>query len=276
MAAILDMPWNGNTFSPPNPLDIATIEGAIVNQLRTQVSAIEIVHYPDRPEAYRMTHRVGAALVSYLGSTYGPLVDTGSIVQDRKLEFEVRLIARDLGWAYGGPADGLNPGAYELLESIRTALTGFIIPGCRKIYPVKERFIGRDPQGGVFIYALTFAVWTVAIEPQSPLTYPSFVSGRALDKSGNTSTAVAASAAFDATDTITLVAGNVANVIVAGSGGELYTAGVDYSIDAVNGVVTRLAGGAIPSGATVELAYNYADTVSATSGTTAPVNTSAS
>src|SRR5277367_3918962 len=116
MAVVLDIPWGGQSFSPPSRVDIATIEAAIVDQLQAQISAIEIVHYPDRPEAYRMAHRVGAALVSYTGSTYGDLVDTDAIVQDRRLDFEVRLLARDLGWAYGGPASGTNPGAYALLE----------------------------------------------------------------------------------------------------------------------------------------------------------------
>jgi hypothetical protein len=63
MGATLDSPWVGQGFSPPTPLDIGTIETALVNQLVAQISEIEIVHFPDKPEAYRMTHRIGSALV---------------------------------------------------------------------------------------------------------------------------------------------------------------------------------------------------------------------
>jgi len=276
MGVVLDIPWGGQSFSPPTPLDIATIEGAIVGQLQTQISAIEIVHYPDRPEAYRMAHRVGAALVSYTGSTYGDLNDTGVIVQDRRLDFEVRLLARDLGWAYGGPASGTSPGAYTLLEAIRAALTGFIIPGCRKIYPVKERFVERDTQGGVFIYAINFAVWTVAVESQPTPNYPLFIKGLALEQAGQTSATATAAVVFASNDTITLAADNVANLIVIGAGDVTYILGTDYTLDSVNGIITRLASGAIAPGAAVNIAYSYADTVSVASGDTAPFNTSGS
>ena len=65
MGAMLDAPWAGAIFAPPTPTDIATIEAAIVTQLRAQISSIEIAHYPAEPETWRLTHRVGAALVIY-------------------------------------------------------------------------------------------------------------------------------------------------------------------------------------------------------------------
>ena len=154
---MLDAPWNGLTFTPPTAIDIATIEDAIVSQLQSQINSIEIAHYPDRPETWRLTHRVGAALVMYKGAQYGDLLDTAAIIQERKLEFEVSIMMRDLGWAVGGDPSGTSPGAYAIIESIRTALTGYLIPGCRKMYPLREKFIKRDKQGGVWTYSLTFA-----------------------------------------------------------------------------------------------------------------------
>ena len=53
MAAMLDAPWAGAIFAPPTPTDIATIEAAIVAQLRSQISSIEIAHYPAEPERQR-------------------------------------------------------------------------------------------------------------------------------------------------------------------------------------------------------------------------------
>ena len=73
-------PFSGETFSPPTPVDIGTIETAIVARLRSQISSIEIVHYPDRPESWRMAHRVGSALVIYRGATYGNQLDTAAVI----------------------------------------------------------------------------------------------------------------------------------------------------------------------------------------------------
>src|SRR5277367_5002175 len=161
MAAMLDALWTGVVFTPPTPIDIATIETAIISQLSSQINSIEIAHYPDRPESWRLTHRVGAALVMYKGAQYGELLDTSAIIQERKLEFEISVMMRDLGWAVGGDPSGTSPGAYALIEAIRIALTGFLIAGCRKMYPVREKFVKRDKQGGVWTYASTFALSTV-------------------------------------------------------------------------------------------------------------------
>jgi len=76
MGATLDSAWAGQIFAPPTALDIATIESAIAAQLRAQVSAIEVAQFPDKPAAYRLTHRIGAALVAWRGATYGALIDT--------------------------------------------------------------------------------------------------------------------------------------------------------------------------------------------------------
>src|ERR1039458_1192916 len=177
MGAMLDAPWNGMVFTPPTSIDIATIEDAIVNQLRSQINSIEIAHYPDRPESWRLTHRVGAALVMYKSAQYGDLVDTAAIIQERKLEFEIAIMVRDLGWAVGGDPSGPSPGAYAIIESIRTALTGYRIAGCRKMYPVREKFVKRDKQGGVWTYASTFALSTVAVEASQPEGVPALHQG---------------------------------------------------------------------------------------------------
>jgi len=191
MGATLDSPWVGQGFSPPTPLDIGTIETALVNQLVAQISEIEIVHFPDKPEAYRMTHRIGSALVRYEGAEYGEVIDTAAVVQERTLKFEVTLMMRDLGWSVGGPASGTDPGAYAMIEAVRGALTGFRVPGCGKTYPLRERFIKRDKQGGVWIYAISFALRTVAVEALAPDNYPLFTLGIAQEQGGVTSTTVA-------------------------------------------------------------------------------------
>lgn len=268
MGVTLDSAWAGQIFVPPTPLDIATIESAIAAQLRAQVSAIEIAQFPDKPAAYRLTHRIGAALVAWRGATYGTLIDTAAIVQARRLEFEITLLVRDLGWSFGGDPSGPNPGAYALLEAIRAALTGWRVPGCRKMFPIREQFVGRDPQGGVWTWSALYAFETMALEASTHDNFPLFIRGTALEDGGQT-IRVAAQAAytFNSQDLIELPVGNVANLVVTPlGGGNSYLAGTDYTLDAVNGTITRAAAGAIAPGAMVDITYSYSDAVTAVAG----------
>jgi hypothetical protein len=268
MGVMLDSPWTGQSFAPPTPLDIATIESAIAAQLSMQLSAIEVVQFPDRPLSYRLTHRIGAALVTWRGATYGALNDTAAITQVRRLEFEIALIVRDLGWSFGADPSGPSPGAYSLLEAIRSTLTGFRVPGCSKMYPLREQFLGRDQQGGAWMWSATYALDTMAMEVSTVDNFPSFIKGVALEESAQTDTeALAASYTFNAEDQIQLPAGNINYLTIAPTdGGDVYTAGLDYTVDVINGTVSRLSTGAIPAGATVIISYSYADTVTAVAG----------
>ncbi len=278
MGVTLDSPWAGEVFTPPTPLDIASLESAIAAQLRSQVTAIEVVQFPDRPAAYRLTHRIGAALVAWRGSTFGALLDTAAVVQTRRLEFEVSLLVRDLGWAFGAAGSGPSPGAYALLEAVRAALTGFRLPGCRKMFPLREQFAGRDAQGGAWTWSTLYALDTIAMESASVPNFPIFVRGVALEEGGETSFAAAASAyTFNAQDLIQLPVGNIISLaITPQGGGNPYIAGTDYTLDAVDGIIARVPTGAIPSGATIVIAYACADSVVAIAGgsssPTAPSN----
>jgi hypothetical protein len=273
MGVMLDAPWTGVTFTPPTAIDIATIEDAIVTRLRAQISSIEIAHYPDRPESWRLTHRVGAALVMYKGAEYGGLLDTAAVIQERKLEFEIALMVRDLGWAVGGDASGPSPGAYALIESIRTALTGYLVPGCRKMYPVREKFVKRDKQGGVWTYASTFALSTVAVEASATDDFPLFTTGIALEEGGETTIAMSpAPYTFSSSLQIQLPHRNVFAVKVTAPLGAALTQGTDFSVDRADGIVAALPGGAISAGQTVQIAYSYAEVAIATAGQNAPTN----
>src|SRR5579862_1488577 len=273
MGVMLDAPWTGVEFTPPTAIDIATIEDAIVNQLRAQISSIEIAHYPDRPETWRLTHRIGTALVIYKGAQYGGLLDTSAIIQERKLEFEVSVMMRDLGWAVGRDASGPSPGAYAIIEGIRTALTGYEVPGCRKMYPVREKFVKRDKQGGVWTYSSTFALSAVAVEASQPDDFPLFIKGIALEEGGQTSVTLGAAAySFNSNLQIQLPQGNVFAVSVTAAGGATLIQGTDYSVDRADGIITAIPGGAISAGETVQIAYSYAEVAIATAGQDEPTN----
>jgi hypothetical protein len=277
-AVILDSPWIGQTYTPATPLDIGTIEAAIVNQLNTQITEIEVAHFPDAPEAYRMTHRIGAALVRYEGGEYGKLIDSAAIVQERTLKFEVTVMMRDLGWNVGGPSSGATPGAYAVMEAVRLALTGYQVPGCSKAYPMRERFVKRDKQGGVWIYAISFALKTASVEASAPDNYPLLLKATALEQGGITAVSVApVSYQFNPTGQIQLAEGNISALLVTNpSNGSLYTKGIDYTLDAVNGIITRSATGTIAPNGFVDIAYTYAEVVTAIansgSAPTAPTN----
>lgn len=277
-SVVLDTPWSGSSFTPPTPIDIATIELAIIAQLRSSIDAIEILHYPDRPESYRLMHRIGAALVRYEGAKYGSLSDTTAIVQERRLAFEITVMMRDLGWNFGGEVGNTSPGAYAMIEAIRATLTGFRIPGCSKMFPLNEKFVERDKQGAVWIYAISFALRTVAVEDSSTNNFPLFVKGIALEEGGLTSTSVGPTLfTFDGGDQIFLSSGNITQLRISDPAtGTEYIAGTDYGVDSVSGTVDRDSGGSIPAGAIVNVAYTYSDTISATAAggdaPTAPTN----
>jgi Gp37 protein len=271
MGVMLDGPWAGTVFTPPTPIDITSIEDAIVGQLSANVSGIEIAHFPDNPESYRMTHRVGSALVRYAGAKYGELLETAAIIQERRLEFEITTLMRDLGWGVGSAPDGTSPGAYAILEAIRAALTGFIVPGCRKMYPLRERFVERDRQGGVWIYASNYALVTMAVEPSTTQNFPPFIKGIAMDEGGTTSVTVAASSfTADSNGNIALPNQNVFAVAVTAAGGITLQQGVDFTVDRVSGVISAVAGGALAAGETVQVAYSFAEVAIASQGQTAP------
>jgi hypothetical protein len=262
-AVMLDAPWTGNTFTPARGLDISTIELALVARLAAQIDTVEVVHFPDAPRAYRLTHRIGAALVRYEGADYGPLHDTAAIVQERTLRFEVAVLVRDLGWSYGGEADGTSPGGYALLECVRAALTGFRVPGFSKVYPLHERFLERDKQGGVWIFTISFALKTMAVEPSSTENYPLFVLGVAQEEGGlTTSTAAPASFVFGANGEIQLPNGNVIALELANpASGNVYSAGTDYTADTVTGIISATPEGLLGPGVFVNIGYSYAETV---------------
>jgi hypothetical protein len=271
MGVVLDTPWIGQQFAPPTPIDIASIETAIVARLRAMVISIEIAHFPDNPKNYRLTHRIGAALVVYRGSDYGQVQDTASIIQERRLEFDITVLVRDLGWSVGGSPGATSPGAYAILEAIRAALTGYQIPGARKIFMVREKFVERDADGGVWMYLLTIALTTMALEPSTTEDFPLFIKGVGLETGGESTVTIGATQfTFNSQDQIQLPNGNIIALTVSALGGSAFVLGTDFTLDPLNGIVTRIPSGGIAIGASVNIAWSYADTAVASAGESVP------
>ena len=271
MGVVLDTPWIGQQFSPPTPIDINTIDAAIVARIVALVPLIDVVDFPDNPKNYRLTNAVGAALVAYRGSEYGKVNDTASIVQERTMQFDVNVLVRDLGWSVGGAPGGTSPGAYAILEAIRAALTKYQIPGARKIFMVREKFIGRDADGGVWMYLLTIALITMALEPSTTEDFPLFIKGIALEANGESTVTIGVTQfTFNSQDQIQLPNGNIIALTVSALGGSAFVLDTDFTLDPADGIVTRLVSGGIASGASVSIAWSYGDAAIASAGESAP------
>lgn len=134
-------------------MTILAIETAIVARLAAALTGLRVEAFPDSPDTYRLQHPRGAVLVGYGRSDYGRPLATGPIVQDRRLEFDITVLARHLR-DHGG--------AYGVLDAVRIALTGFRPAGATGLQPVRDRFLAvRD---GVWRYAITLATTMPALE----------------------------------------------------------------------------------------------------------------
>jgi hypothetical protein len=124
---------------------IAEIERDMVAVLAEALPDVRVEAFPDKPEAYRLTHPHGVVLVGYSGSRLPePFVLAGT-EQKRRLEFQLVVKMRSL-------RD--HAGAYAVLDAVRTVLAGHAIRGAR-FYPAREQF--EDVSSGVWTYLAVYA-----------------------------------------------------------------------------------------------------------------------
>lgn len=279
-APFLDAPYAGATYDPATPLDIATMETAIIGQLQQFLGAslgrqmIEIAHFPDRPKLYELRHPIGAALVCYAGSTYEKIDDIGHVIQDREMLWDIGVLMRDLGWAYGGPSSGMSPGAYQVIDLIRQALLGFRpSKGFTPMRLVYDRFLRTDSDAAVWVWDVRFATRSKVVEHHQIPTFPLFIRGTMLEEGGQTAIEVALERMTFVSDTIFLPQHNIQALIIKSQDLTItYADRTDYTLDNVNGIITRTTNSNINSGDTVAISYGYADVVEAlASGGSAPL-----
>ncbi len=136
---------------------ILGLETALVNRLAAALPMVEVVAYPGPAEQYALTHPCGAVLVGYSQSTYSAPEPTDLLAQTRTMSFEITVLARDLR---------SDNGAYRFLETVRTALAGWMPENAHKVVPVQDRFVGAND--GVWRYALTVSLTTITLETAEP------------------------------------------------------------------------------------------------------------
>lgn len=132
---------------------IGEIETAIVERLAERLTGVKVEAFPDKPDTYKMHHPKGVVLIAFGRSTYSQPRATDLVVQERRIEWDITLVMRNL-------RD--HAGAYDVLDAVRLILTGWRPPACRKMMPVREQFL--DQKQGIWTYVLTVAHATTVVE----------------------------------------------------------------------------------------------------------------
>lgn len=134
-------------------MHISEIENKIIEKLKEEISDLHIEGFPDKPQNFNLIHPKGAILIHYQGGNYSSSKSTSSIVQEKKLEFVLTIITKNLR---------SNEGAYTYLDKVKEILTGHKIDGCSKMYPIKENFLSED--AGLWQYSISFSMTIQNIE----------------------------------------------------------------------------------------------------------------
>ena len=132
---------------------IKTIENQIIERIKQDIPELHVEGFPEKPAEFRLTHPKGAILVHYQGANYSESKSIGYIVQDKKLEFSVTVVTRNLR---------NHEGSYYYLDKILQILTGYKPDNCSKMQPSKEAFLSED--AGIWQYSINFLVTTPTIE----------------------------------------------------------------------------------------------------------------
>lgn len=134
-------------------MTILEIEREIIARLKEKIQNVAIEAFPEKPAEFRLIHPKGALLVHYAGSDFLEPKTTDIVYQERRVQFAVTVVMRHLR---------THEGAYAYLDAVRIALAGFQLPGCTKMYPVKEEFIGEE--NGIWQYGIAFVIKMPALE----------------------------------------------------------------------------------------------------------------
>lgn len=141
---------------------LSPIEDALIERLQVATGKTVLVQsFPENPDTWEPTHPVGALLVRYAESDYSTVQDIGRVVQERVMNWEITLAF----WSLRGKQGGI----YSYLELVRTALTGFTPPDCRrKLTPISEGYVNsalmKNKNKRLWQYQITLQTTSMNIE----------------------------------------------------------------------------------------------------------------
>jgi len=140
---------------------IKSLESEIVARLAAKVAALPTQAYPDNPDTFSLMSKAGMILVHYGGSTYGPLLSTDPVVQERRTSWNIVIVVRNLRE---------HTGAYEVLDAVRAAIIGWKPSDGDKAIPVKEEYINET--SGIWQYGITIEIPTISVEEKEAEVLP--------------------------------------------------------------------------------------------------------
>lgn len=156
---------------------ICEIEEAIVARLAGSLDKLHVASFPDKPDAFKMSHPNGAVLVAYGREVYSKPRDLSLVVQERKIEWDISILTRNLR---------THVGAYDVLDAVRMLLTGWRTEGCSKLMPVRAEFI--DQNQGVWTHVLTMTHTITTVECHEEEDLPALTRVNTADDYGTTDT----------------------------------------------------------------------------------------
>ena len=134
-------------------MNIKEIETSIIEQLKTSFPEVLVQGFPDKPSEFNLLHPIGAILVHYQGSIYTNTEALGFVTQENKKEFGITIITRNLR---------THNGAYEYIDKVKSAISGFKIDECTSLIPTKDYFISENK--GIWQYGINFTLKTQNIQ----------------------------------------------------------------------------------------------------------------
>jgi hypothetical protein len=134
-------------------MHIAEVENQIIEKIKENVPELHVEGFPEKPSEFRLTHPKGAILIHYQSGNYSQPKSIGYIVQDKKMEFSVTVVTKNLR---------SHEGAYFYIDKVRELLSGFKPDNCSKMQPTKENFLLET--AGIWQYAINFTLTTPVIE----------------------------------------------------------------------------------------------------------------
>lgn len=134
-------------------MSIREIEDLIIKKIKESFPSFLVQGFPEKPQEFILLHPIGAILVHYRGGSYSSTDTLNFISQDKRMEFAVTVVTRNLR---------SNDGAYEVLEGVKQCLCGYKIIGCSKLTPIKEGFLSEIK--GIWQYELSFSLSAPSLE----------------------------------------------------------------------------------------------------------------
>lgn len=138
-------------------MDLVSFEDALITKLLAEIaSKAKVRSFPEDFDNYvsQLKHSGGAILVVYQGGLYSPPEgnDTGVLTQDSIHNWQFTVLQQNLR------KEKNHHGVYDVLEDIRTILSGFTPAGfddSSYLFMVEKGFL--EKRSGFYIYQITMA-----------------------------------------------------------------------------------------------------------------------